>query len=282
MKIGLCTISFRHQLVSIDALADWASNNHFDGIELWGAHALNLAEFPHYNAQWLAQKALYVSMLSDYLPLMDDLAALTFKTHQLCRLAIQWNTRKIRTFAGTVGSAQLSAEHFRLLCKRLRYVCDILATYGLQLVIETHPNTFADSLDSVNMLFDSVGSNNMKLNFDVLHVWESNTPLDSALNTWAQHIEHFHFKNVSDTRHLSVFEPNNVYSAAGSREGMVPLFRGILDYKRVIRSIVTCQNHDLLNKDVSLEWFGNQCRQVLSEDRFTVAQHCQLLTRMDC
>ena len=45
MNVAVCTISFRHQLISIDELASWAQAQRFQGIELWGVHARNLA--PH-------------------------------------------------------------------------------------------------------------------------------------------------------------------------------------------------------------------------------------------
>ena len=40
MRIALCTISFRHHLVSIGELARFARGHGFDGIELWGSSSL--------------------------------------------------------------------------------------------------------------------------------------------------------------------------------------------------------------------------------------------------
>ncbi len=68
MKISLCTISFRHHLVSLAELAIWAQTNQFQGIELWAAHGRNLASQPHLNGNWLAAFGLEVPMVSDYLP----------------------------------------------------------------------------------------------------------------------------------------------------------------------------------------------------------------------
>lgn len=52
MRLALCTISFRHHLVSIGELARFARGHGFDGIELWGVHARNLG--PGNHAEWLA------------------------------------------------------------------------------------------------------------------------------------------------------------------------------------------------------------------------------------
>ena len=54
---------------------------------------------------------------------------------------------------------------------------------------------------------------------------------------------HYHFKNISSADYLHVFEPNNVYAAAGSRIGMVPLFEGIVNYDEIIQEV---RNTDLL------------------------------------
>lgn len=42
MKYSLCTISFRHQLISFTDIVQFAYKNGFEGIELWGIHAQNL------------------------------------------------------------------------------------------------------------------------------------------------------------------------------------------------------------------------------------------------
>ena len=54
MKVSLCTITFRHHLLSIEDIANWARCNGFQGIELWGAHARNLAARPELDGSWLA------------------------------------------------------------------------------------------------------------------------------------------------------------------------------------------------------------------------------------
>ena len=53
IRFHLCTISFRHQLVSLPELATWAGATGFDGIELWGVHARHLSEQPGLDGRWL-------------------------------------------------------------------------------------------------------------------------------------------------------------------------------------------------------------------------------------
>lgn len=268
MNLSVCTISFRHQLISISDIAKWAQRNHFQGIELWGAHAKNLADEAKYDKHWLADYGLKTSMLSDYLPLLADERVLYHKVQLLARLARHWGTRKLRTFAGSQGSEELDEQQREVLFTRLQQVCDWLEPHGLNLVIETHPKTYADSVTATQALFAGVDRSNMQLNFDVLHVWESGAELIPALETLLPLINHFHFKNISDAAHLGVFAPDNVYAAAGSREGMVPIFDGAVDYVGFIDHLQQHPNPRLQRLDASLEWFGNNCKQVLGRDRY--------------
>ena len=272
MKLSICTISFRHQLTSIEQLAGWAKANHFDGIELWGVHAKNLADSPQFGKEWLADYGLCATMLSDYLPLLDEDRTLFCKVQLLCRLARHWGAKKIRTFAGTKGSAEMNLEERATLVKKLATVCDWMAEFGITLIVETHPYTYADTVASSCRLVEGVSRDNLKLNFDVLHVWESKADIIDALDTLAPHIEHFHLKNISSADYLDVFSPPNVYSASGSREGIVPLFDGAVDYRAFIEHVNSHENPNLRETDASLEWFGDHCRDTLKRDRYRVQQ----------
>ncbi len=272
MMLSICTISFRHQLVSIDQLAKWAQANHFQGLELWGIHAKNLAHQPHYNKNWLAEFGLRTTMLSDYLPLQANEPELKKQTLLLGRLAKHWGSQKIRTFAGNQGSSETSDSDFELLAKRLQKACDLLALYDLNLIIETHPNTYADTVSSTEQLFSEVNRDNLKLNFDVLHVWESKADIIPAFERLKPLINHCHLKNISSADYLDVFAPNTVYSAAGTREGIVPLFEGAVNYTEFLHHINHHPDEDIRNIDASLEWFGDECKNVLYRDRYLIQQ----------
>ncbi len=140
-------------------------------------------------------------------------------------------------------------------------------------MIETHPNTYADSVASTIELFEGVDKKNLQLNYDVLHVWESGADIISSCELLAPYINHFHFKNISSSKHLSVFAPDNVYAAAGSREGMVPIFDGAVDYQGFIEYLYS--KPQLRDIDSSLEWFGNNCKNVLSHDRYKLQKMSQ-------
>lgn len=261
MKISLCTITFRHHLTSLGEIANFAAASGFQGIELWGAHARNLAPQTDKDAEWLAGHGLSVPMISDYLPLDGDSEMLRHKAVELCRLARRWRTRKIRTFAGGRASHLVPAEERSRIVSQLREISTITESYGIHLLVETHPDTLADNAASTIRLIEEVGHPALAINFDILHVWEAGDDPVALHRSIHPFVRHYHLKNITDRRHLGVFSPTNVYAAAGSRTGITSLFSGELDYRHVIASIP-----EMANADVSLEWFGNDCFETLRHD----------------
>ena len=272
MILSICTITFRHQLISIEHLAQWAQKNHFQGIELWGTHAKNLASQPEFNQAWLGEYGLKATMLSDYLALQANENELRKQVELLCHLAKHWGAKKIRTFAGSLASESTSEQEFILLTNTLRQVCHWMAQHELTLIIETHPNTYADTVASTKKLLRQVACYNLKINFDVLHVWESKTEVVPALDALKNYIVHVHLKNVSSAEFLNVFSPANVYSSSGSREGMVPLFDGVVNYQAFLSHVNQHPDAHIRNVEASLEWFGNDCKETLARDRYLIQQ----------
>ena len=261
MNLSICTITFRHHLISILELATWAKANGFQAIELWGPHAQRFSDRTDLNGEWLKDLGLSVSMLSDYLTLSGDPDVLRTKTIELCRLAQRWQTGKLRTFAGNRANAHVSAEDRLAISVRLRQTCAIAADHGIRLLVETHPNTLADTVASTARLIDDVRSPNMRINFDALHVWEGGDDPVEGLRILKPFVDHYHLNNVRSRKHLSVFAPDNVYAANGDRTGMTPLFEGTLDYMPLIN--VLAHEPDI---DASLEWFGGDRFEVLRKD----------------
>ncbi|MFJ8089110.1 sugar phosphate isomerase/epimerase family protein [Lysinibacillus sp. NPDC095746] len=272
MKLSICTISFRHHLHSIDQLAQFAKNQGFQGIELWGAHAKNLADELHYGADWLSSYGLETSMLSDYLPLEAPISEMMAETEKLSALARRWGTNKIRTFVGKKGSSDTSRKEREELIFRLRMLCDYLKSKGQYLLVETHPNTLTDNLPSTMQLLEETNHSSLRVNFDVLHIWESGINPIAATKQLRPYISHFHFKNIASRTQLDVFAPNNVYAAAGSREGMVPLFEGAIDYNEFLAEVLS-----IVEVDASLEWFGSNVKSVLAKDVQEVKKALQLV-----
>ncbi|MCR2807144.1 sugar phosphate isomerase/epimerase family protein [Paenibacillus soyae] len=266
MRMSLCTISFRHQLVSFAAIVDYMKKERFDGVEMWGVHAMGMYEQDRRASEErlseLEDAGMSVSMLSDYLDIGSEeaFASAERKCDKLIRLAEWLGTRRIRTFAGGVSSAAIESAERELYTERLRKLCRRCEGHGMQLVVETHPGTLADSLDSTLTLLSDIGGHRLKLNFDVLHVWEFGGDLMQTLHVLEPWIEHFHFKNIASPSRVSLFEPGNIYSASGDRDGMVPLAQGFLDYRKVAEEAAR------IDCFASLEWFGPSPFEALSVD----------------
>lgn len=271
MKLSICTISFRHHLQSIDQIAHWAQKQGFQGIELWGVHAKNLAEDNHYGSEWLSSYNLKTSMLSDYLPLDEPLPDLMDEMRNLCVLAQRWGTNKIRTFAGNKGSADISSLERIEIITRLKMLCKMAEAEGLRILVETHPNTLTDNLSSTLQLLEETNHPALRVNFDVLHVWESGVDPLYALKQLRPYVSHFHLKNIESRSQLGVFNPNNVYAAAGSRKGMVSLFEGAVDYRLFLSEAA-----DMIDMEASLEWFGPNVKDILTKDSEEVKKVLQL------
>lgn len=266
MNLSICTISLRHHLISIEQIAKWASNHGFQGIELWGVHAKNLEHRSEYNADWLSSFQLSVPMVSDYLPVEGDHTEMANKALGLCRLTQRWGAKKLRTFAGGKSSSQVSPEERKDWVRRLKAMCTIAADHGVSLVVETHPNTLADTQASTLQLVEEIDHSALRINFDVIHVWESGSNPIDAFRLLLPVISHLHLKNITSRERLRVFAPANVYAPAGDRSGMVNLFQGACDFEHFLRFAMLEAAPQWETLDASLEWFGANVFSTLEHD----------------
>jgi 3-dehydroshikimate dehydratase len=96
-------------------------------------------------------------------------------------------------------------------------------------------------------------------------MWEGGDDPVAARRALLPHIGHYHLKNIRARADLPVFDPSNVYAAAGRRDGMVPLLEGTIDYRPFLRELAAEPG-----AEASLEWFGDDCYDVLRRDRLAV------------
>lgn len=270
MKYNICSISFRHELVSFHDLLQFAGLNAFSGIELWGVHGLSILRYRPKEIPLLMEEmtelGIEVSMVSDYLDLnadTDQFKRIEAKWHELIRLASAFRTNKIRVFAGNRGSAESKPSEWELVIGRLRRMADYSSEYGIHALIETHPHTYADCLESTLRLLDETVHPYIGINLDFLHLWETGASPLAAWSSLKPAVRYFHLKNVLDSKELHVFAPENVYSPNGSRRGIASLAEGKVDY----RDIITRLNAEDRNYQASIEWFGNEPFRYLQSER---------------
>jgi 3-dehydroshikimate dehydratase len=276
MNVSFCTISFRHHLCSIFDLAKWGKENRFKGIEIWGIHAKHLADDPSFDFDFFQSFGLRISMISSYIPLEAARCELEETIRVLTKLCQRFNTKKLRIFAGQKGSMHTDEQERREIVASIRMLAQYVHERGIELLVETHPHTLADNVPSTIRLIEEVNHPAFKINFDVLHVWESGADPIEAIRQLRPFIAHFHLKNVTSKDRLFVFEPANVYAPAGTRKGMVPLFEGVINYGRILSELITFPK----DIDVSLEWFGPNVKEVLESDSQQIHNQLEWLKAM--
>jgi 3-dehydroshikimate dehydratase len=269
VKVNLCSITFRHQLVSFIDLIHFAAKSGFSGIELWGVHANALLSAPPDSLSSvlveLGRLPVEISMISDYVPLDAgvDFATTLQQWQHLIGIAHRFETTNIRIFACGQGSNHAKPDEWKVCMKRLRHLADIAEERGVTLVIETHPNTYADTLKSTLQILDDTHHDSIRINLDFLHLWETGSQPREALRALRPYVVNCHLKNVKSWEHLEEFAPDNVYSPSGRREGMISLSEGIVNYSDALYDLFQFGE----GIPLAIEWFGDRPFQYLMLER---------------
>jgi 3-dehydroshikimate dehydratase len=199
--ICACSIAFRTETIAaaLPRLAQWG----FAGVEAWGPHLdqLDDAGLDALRRQ-AADLGLAIPVVSPYLFLTRDdpellarsLATAERSVHQARRLG----ALRIRTFVDAgpqgIGSAQADAGHWARAVANLRRITALAPE--LLFVIETHPNTLADTADTTLRLLREVGAANLRVLFQPTRV--------ECLDDWQalrQHVHHVHLQQQHPTGH---------------------------------------------------------------------------------
>jgi len=255
VKYCLCSISFRHELVSFNELLNFGSKVGIDGIELWSVHARSIRNGyqPYEIEQQLNRRNMKVSMLSGYVDFNKSIAEMEADLRELIVLAKIFRTDKLRLFAG-------APDNGRQMCPRVKCVgalqrfCEIAEKEHCFIVIETHPGTYADSLDETTLLLKEVNHTNLKINLDLLHLWEADDDPVQSVRELSDVTVNYHLKNIQSIEQLSVFHPSQVYSPFGVRDGITALEDGLIKYEPILEEI---KRHNS-NSYLALEWFGER------------------------
>lgn len=207
---------------------------------------------------------LEINMLSDYTPLMGDLPieVLLKEWQETVQAAKAFHTNKLRIFAGNLSSECLDEQDWERCTERLNALCALAEREEVYTVVETHPGTAADGLDSTLRLLRQTDHPALKLNLDFLHIWESGADPLAAYERLKPWIVNTHLKNVESLQWLEVFSPDNIYSPSGSRRGIVPLAEGKMDCQAIMKRLIM----DHIEASASLEWFGAMPFEILKSE----------------
>ncbi|WP_442602794.1 sugar phosphate isomerase/epimerase family protein [Paenibacillus sp. KN14-4R] len=266
MNISLCTISFRHELLCFSDIIRFAELNGINGIELWGVHAKNLYSKLESTIKLLKQMGkcnINITMISEYLDFNENIDILISKCKEIVNYSKFFGTNKIRIFFGNSQSEGIKQIEWINAIEKLKKIVELFSKKGIYVLIETHPNTYADTLISTKRMCEEVQNEYLKVNLDYLHLWETGVfPVEAyyQLQPW---IANYHLKNILAIEYSNVFEPANIYSPNGTRLGMTSLRNGAIQYEEVIRLMLNNEN----NSYIGIEWFGDDPINYLIEEK---------------
>lgn len=264
MKISFCSIAFRKSPKTILDIIPIIADLGYDAIEIWGHHFgdIPLADIK----DTLEASNLRVAMVSPYM----DFTGSKENRHQslataedFLEKAIILGSPNIRVFTGVVGSADATVEQWRSAVKGLKNICALAANTGINFALETHPKTLVDKVDSTLRLLDDVSADNLRINLDIYHMWESHKDVIWVLEKLAPFISHIHAKNADLPPSLNGNNPL-LHDRQASQDiyGVTTLADGAMSYPAFIKAL---QSSDF-NGYFSLEWFGENEEQAAKSE----------------
>jgi sugar phosphate isomerase/epimerase len=212
--ISFCSIGLRHKPAA-EALDQIASAG-FRGVELWYPHIEKLGEEGQRGVAGQCQKlGLAPTVIAPYFSFTRGEEWRT-KSIETARAALKaaaiFQVKKIRTFVdiGPDGlpSDRATEADWAAACAGLRELCDL--DRATDFVVETHENTLADSLPTIQRLFQEVDRRNLRLNFQVNADFVKRGHME-CLEILYPYIAHMHWEQLrEDMTATYIDEPGRV------------------------------------------------------------------------
>ena len=169
--ISFCSIGLRHRPVA-EALEIIAAAG-FRGVEIWYPHIEKLnADELRIVAEQCARLGLAPLVIAPYFSFTrgEEWIKRSLETARAVLSAAEiLRTKKIRTFVDIgpdgMASDRATGLDWAAACAGLRQLCDL--DRGVEFVVETHENTLADTLPTIERLMKEVDRPNFRLNFQV-------------------------------------------------------------------------------------------------------------------
>jgi 3-dehydroshikimate dehydratase len=202
LKSSFCSIAYRNsQNLTIETILEQIQKAGYDGIELWWPHVEKLSKSQLSELRASAQqKNLSFSMLSPYLgnfnlP-MTNRDEMIERTKITSETAVALGIPLLRTFAGWTcecSSLTASPEYWRYNLDGFKEMGRIADAHGLNIAIETHDQSLADSVDGVLRIIDA-GGPRLKVNLQLDEI-ASNSKLPDGIAVYQKlkkHMVHMH------------------------------------------------------------------------------------------
>ncbi|SDD51878.1 Sugar phosphate isomerase/epimerase [Paenibacillus sp. CF095] len=271
MKFSFCTIAWRHRTLKLDDMAYIVSLLGYDGIEIWSKHLSEYEAALPALKKLLSHSKLQVPMITPYFDFTSSkkkwrdsiLEAETF-----IHLANEIDCRIIRCFTGRVGSEFATQREWKSGVEGIQVIADKAAEFNIKIAIETHVNTLADRIESIQKLLKDVNRPNVGLVLDFYNLYENERGMDPLLviEELYEHTIHVHAKNAE--ANLGLITPfNYVMEKDRAILGIRNLADGDLDYRAILNEL----NRRDYQGYVSIECFEvnrNPIRVAMDEIKF--------------
>jgi 3-dehydroshikimate dehydratase len=196
MKIGLCSIAFRERLLEYSL--DLACEAGLDGVEIWGRE-------PHISEEYdanrvaaarkmVADRGLEVAVFGSYLRL-GSVSTESMTLRDVLQIATGLDVSLVRVWASDVGSDEADDALWKRTVEECRDAACAAQKMGLQLAVEMHTNTIADTTTSARRLVEDVARENFGLNYQPLP--SLNDDALKRLKRVQPYVLHFHAQNFA-------------------------------------------------------------------------------------
>ncbi len=214
MILSCCSIAFRDEPIE-DVVKRYAEIG-YDAVEILGRQIENNSEQSLRDLRKLADdRGIKLLVVSPYFILTRNRQHFdeSMKTAEWSvNTAHILGATKIRTFTDVagdgIGSDAATSEHWDQAVEGLQRICAM--DRQIEFVVETHPHTLADQVDSIEQLFSRVNQPNLKLNFQPTAPTIAHG-LNRAFDRLKDLITHMHLHQLkSDGQGTYVDEPGEV------------------------------------------------------------------------
>ena len=222
-ELGFCSISAMDRPLA--AVAELAVANGLDGIEATARapHVDPTAPLEAHRETARAVRASGAAILAygSYLGRPEVAAATTAERE--VRIAEALGAPRIRVWAEEIANAPDGG--FAEVASLLRAACDAAAASGIDVVVERHAGSFADTPERIERLFAAVDRSNFALNYQVLDLLPQ--ALAAAQPDDARRLiplaRYYHLKNMRPAA-----------DGAGPMPPGASLAGGVLDYRTIL------------------------------------------------
>ncbi len=225
MKFSACIEILYPHLPFIDRIAA-AKKDGFAAIEFWGFADKDLDAIDQACKQNdIAIAACCVSTTEPALAerfgklgLIDYYSPAVFS--QMCKeslqVALKYGIKNLIVCSGADNPAQDTAHKDEYLTQSLIYAADIFKDTLVNLVVEPlnltdHPGTYLTRSDHTKRILDAVGSDKVKVLFDIYHQQMTEGNLTANIRSFADQLGHFHTADVPGRHELYSGEINWAY-----------------------------------------------------------------------